>query len=566
MSSKYSPKERLSGKLEAAQTQALKDELLRSDDLTSEEIAELSPELFEFAGYDESAAERTGYSNYSYWGATVRMFFKNRVAVAMLILMLGLSIFTFIQPMLPRQFDPNTVNYYDKQAVWITVDEDSVSRMEGIKYTPEDYAVNIGEGQTLAYIRVPESWGKPHAFIAEAGGEPEEVQLAQAPGNAEWSYLLVSAEKPYLYLYSEDMQKTTYYQAVWITISDENFGVYSSSTKQTSADVLSDIPEGKTLVYIKPAAGWGVPQVSASAYNNGSDADDVEFMPMEEDEGWYFGFVPAEKHILRISSEDGSMKGMNKGIAKVTDPTKVASLYDTELTKFIVNKRPNSVFWFGTNDIGQDLWARMWAGTRTSLKIGIIVAMIEAVLGIMAGLLWGYIRALDWLFTEIYNLINNIPSTIVLILASYIMRPSMRTIIIAMSIMGWIGLARFIRNQVLIIRDRDFNLASRCLGTPTGKIIVKNLLPQMVSVVMLRMALAIPGAIGSEVFLSYIGLGLPIDIPSLGNLINKGRSLMMAPTLRYQLIIPAIVLSVITICFYLVGNAFADAADPRNHV
>ncbi|HPX70655.1 MAG TPA: ABC transporter permease subunit, partial [Bacillota bacterium] len=93
-----------------------------------------------------------------------------------------------------------------------------------------------------------------------------------------------------------------------------------------------------------------------------------------------------------------------------------------------------------------------------------------------------------------------------------------------------------------------------------------NLLPQMVSVVMLRMALAIPGAIGSEVFLSYIGLGLPIDIPSLGNLINKGRSLMMAPTLRYQLIIPAIVLSVITICFYLVGNAFADAADPRNHV
>jgi len=187
-------------------------------------------------------------------------------------------------------------------------------------------------------------------------------------------------------------------------------------------------------------------------------------------------------------------------------------------------------------------------------------------MGIMAGLLWGYIRALDWLFTEIYNLINNIPSTIVLILASYIMRPSMRTIIIAMSIMGWIGLARFIRNQVLIIRDRDFNLASRCLGTPTGKIIVKNLLPQMVSVVMLRMALAIPGAIGSEVFLSYIGLGLPIDIPSLGNLINKGRSLMMAPTLRYQLIIPAIVLSVITICFYLVGNAFADAADPRNHV
>ena len=146
------------------------------------------------------------------------------------------------------------------------------------------------------------------------------------------------------------------------------------------------------------------------------------------------------------------------------------------------------------------------------------------------------------------------------------MRPGVLTMIVAMSITGWIGLARFIRNQVIIIRDRDFNLASRCLGTPTRRVIVKNLLPQMVSVVMLRMALAIPGAIGSEVFMAYIGLGLPTDIPSLGNLVNRGRSLMMAPTLRYQLIIPAIILSVITICFYLVGNAFSDAADPKNHV
>ena len=189
--------------------------------------------------------------------------------------------------------------------------------------------------------------------------------------------------------------------------------------------------------------------------------------------------------------------------------------------------------------------------------------MIEAVVGILAGLLWGYVRKLDFLFTELYNLINNIPSTIILILASYIMRPSIPTIIAAMSITGWIGLARFIRNQVGIIRDRDFNLASRCLGTPTRRVIVKNLLPHMVSVVMLRMALAIPGAIGSEVFLCYIGLGLPISIPSLGNLVNKGRSLMMAPSLRYQLVVPAIILS---ICFYLVGNAFSDAADPKNHV
>lgn len=138
--------------------------------------------------------------------------------------------------------------------------------------------------------------------------------------------------------------------------------------------------------------------------------------------------------------------------------------------------------------------------------------------------------------------------------------------IIAMSLTGWMGLARFIRNQVLIIRDRDFNLASRCLGTPTGRIIVRNLIPQMVSVIMLRMALSIPGAIGWEVFLSYIGLGLSVDTPSLGNLVNTGRALMSADSLRYQLIFPSAILSIITICFYLVGNAFADAADPKNHI
>ncbi len=138
-------------------------------------------------------------------------------------------------------------------------------------------------------------------------------------------------------------------------------------------------------------------------------------------------------------------------------------------------------------------------------------------------------------------------------------------IILAMSLTGWIGMARFIRNQIIIIRDREYNLASRCLGTPVYRIILRNLLPYLVSVVMLRMALSIPEAIGSEVFITYIGLGLPATIPSLGNLINEGRTLMMSPNLRYQLIYPTIVLSIVTISFYVVGNAFSDAADPKNH-
>ena len=207
-------------------------------------------------------------------------------------------------------------------------------------------------------------------------------------------------------------------------------------------------------------------------------------------------------------------------------------------------------FIWGSNAIGQDLWARIWAGARTSLTIAFFVALIEAVVGITVGVLWGYVRQLDFFFTELYNICDNIPSTLIL----------------GMSITGWIAMARFIRNQILIIRDRDYNVASRCIGTPTSRIVVRNLLPYLVSVIMLRMALTIPAAIGSEVFITYIGLGLSVETPSLGNLINDGRKVMMQAGLRYQLLYPTIILSFVTIAFYLIGNAFSDAADPKNHL
>ncbi|MDF2473898.1 MAG: binding-protein-dependent transport system inner rane component [Anaerocolumna sp.] len=230
------------------------------------------------------------------------------------------------------------------------------------------------------------------------------------------------------------------------------------------------------------------------------------------------------------------------------------------------NIAPCSKFWFGTNSIGQDLWSRIWTGTKNSLLIGITVACIEALIGIIAGVLWGYVRQLDWFFTEVYNILDNIPQTIVLILISYILKPGVTTLIFAMCLTSWIQMARFIRNQVLIIRDREYNLASRCVGTPTRRIIFKNLLPYLVSVIMLRMALSVPAAIGNEVFITYIGLGLPSDIPSLGRLINEGRELMMSASLRYQLIFPTVVVSIVTISFYIIGNAFSDAADPKNHI
>ena len=221
-------------------------------------------------------------------------------------------------------------------------------------------------------------------------------------------------------------------------------------------------------------------------------------------------------------------------------------------------------FFLGTNAIGQDLWARIWEGTRNSLIIGFSVAGLSMTFGIIFGMLWGYIRRLDFLFTEIYNVINNIPTTIVLIIASMLFGASIPVLILAMCFSAWIAHAHNIRNLTLMFRDREFNLASRCLGTGVFRVIGRNLLPQMISVIMLRMALAVPLAITQEVFLSYLGLGISQSTPTLGNLLEMARPVMRAHP--YQLLFPATVLSIIAICFIVAGNAFSDSADPRNHV
>lgn len=231
----------------------------------------------------------------------------------------------------------------------------------------------------------------------------------------------------------------------------------------------------------------------------------------------------------------------------------------------LINRPPDRQFWFGTNSIGQDMWARIWSGTRVSLLIGFTVALWENLIGLILGVIWGYVRKLENIITSIYNVLNNIPKVIVLILLAYTMKPSMLNMIFVMCITGWLDTARLVRNMVVIIRDREYNIASRILGTPTPRIMFRNILPYLVSMFVLKTTLSIPAAIGYEVFMTYIGVGLPASIPSLGNLINEGREYIIVPSLRYQLMIPALVLSIITVSFYTVGNSLADASDPKNH-
>ena len=226
--------------------------------------------------------------------------------------------------------------------------------------------------------------------------------------------------------------------------------------------------------------------------------------------------------------------------------------------------KPNSEFWFGTDNLGRDYWCQVWYAAQVSIKLALIVAAGECVIGVIIGCIWGYVRSLDRIFTEIYNVINNIPIIIYMTLAALVFGQSFRNMAIAMIAFGWLVMARNVRNLVLMYRDREYNLASRCLGTPVWRILLKNIFPYLISVVILRRALSIPQTIALESTLSYLGLGLDVNTPSLGILLRNARNYFLQ--YPYLLVFPAVIVSLITITFYLVGNAFSDAADPRNHV
>ena len=225
---------------------------------------------------------------------------------------------------------------------------------------------------------------------------------------------------------------------------------------------------------------------------------------------------------------------------------------------------PNSEYWFGTDNLGRDYWCQVWYAAQTSIKLALIVALGECVVGVVIGCLWGYVRQLDRFLTEVYNVINNVPMIIYMTLISLLIGQSFTVMAISLICFGWLTMAKNVRNLVMMYRDREYNLASRCLGTPVWRVLTKNILPYLISIIILRLALSIPATIALESTLSYLGLGLGIDNPSLGILLRNARNYFLDRP--YLLIFPAVIVSLITITFYLVGNAFSDAADPRNHV
>ncbi len=235
--------------------------------------------------------------------------------------------------------------------------------------------------------------------------------------------------------------------------------------------------------------------------------------------------------------------------------------YD-EQDLFAINQSPSSEHWFGTDELGRDIFVRCWEGARVSLLIAFVVAVLNGTIGILYGGIAGYFGGLaDNVMMRFCELIASIPQMLWVVLLILIMRPGIFPIIIAIAATGWIGTARLFRGQVFSLKESEFVMASRTMGAGSIWIILKHLLPNAMSTIIISMANVIPGAIFSEAFLSYIGLGVPLPTASWGILASDGANKLLS--YPYQLLFPSLLICITMLCFNLMGDGLRDALDPR---
>lgn len=217
----------------------------------------------------------------------------------------------------------------------------------------------------------------------------------------------------------------------------------------------------------------------------------------------------------------------------------------------------------GTGSTGQSVWNQIWDGARISIALSFLCATINMTVGVVIGAIWGFSKKFDLVMTEIYNIVGNVPGILLISVMVLVFSPSFWTLVFAMTITGWLGIAYFIRTQVMIIRDREYNLASRCVGTPMFRLVTKNILPFLTSVIMTLLATELPAYISSEVFLSYIGLGIKGN--TLGKIIESNQTAMLTAGWEKEFWGPVAITALITIVLYVIGQNLGDASDPKTH-
>jgi len=222
---------------------------------------------------------------------------------------------------------------------------------------------------------------------------------------------------------------------------------------------------------------------------------------------------------------------------------------------------PSREHWFGTDTLGRDMWARVWVGARISLFIGFISAILNSVVGVAVGGVSGYFGgAVDMIMMRLVDVLYGVPYMIIAILAMLVLGPGIASLIAAMVFVGWIGIARMVRGQILQLKEQEFVLAAEVLGAGHARIIFRHLIPSVSGLVITNLTMAVPRAVFSEAFLSFIGLGIQPPYPSWGQLARYGADCFRI--YPWELFIPAFFISTTMLSLNLLGDGLRDALDP----
>lgn len=240
------------------------------------------------------------------------------------------------------------------------------------------------------------------------------------------------------------------------------------------------------------------------------------------------------------------------------DPLKI------DLTHYL--QKPSGDHWLGTDVQGRDIWSRLVYGARVSLTVGLISQGIALLLGVSLGLLAGYYgRWVDEVVMRLADVTLAFPTLLLLIAMVAAFQPSMGVVFATIGVVGWAGMARLVRGQVLVVRQLEYVQAIRALGAKDVRVMLQHVLPNVIAPVVIAATLGVAGAIMAEAALSFLGLGVPPPTPSWGSMIADGRDLDQLRRAPWTSVFPGMAIGAAVLGFNLLGDALRDALDPKQY-